>query len=315
VINVLVVRAVAWWALRDSGGPPPRVDLAGVQRIWRFSAGLAVTAVIAVVFLQSDKVILGKIVPLADLGRYTLAWIAARSLYVLTAPTFSAIYPQMSSLHAAGDLQEITQLYRLGTRLLTAVLFPAAVFLAMFSTTIFTFWTGDAQLAKSLTLVVAWLLLGTALNSAMHFPYALQLAFGKSSLPMAINITLLMVFMPLLVLLSLRFGIVGAAAAWAILNVLYLFLGTWLTHRHMLQGIGLNWLCGDVGVPLLVSLGIVGGGGIALRFLDLAPSAAAAIGIVFAGLAFVATFLLTPGLADFAWRTFGPRPQFLGAKA
>jgi O-antigen/teichoic acid export membrane protein len=315
VINVLVVRAVAWWVLRAPGGPPPRFDLAGVQRIWRFSAGLAVTAVIAVVFLQSDKVVLSKVVPLTDLGRYTLAWIAARSLYALTAPTFGAIYPQISSLHAAGRLEEIVELYRFGTRLLMAVLFPAAVFLAMFSTEIFTFWTGDAELAKSLTFVVAFLVLGTALNSAMHFPYALQLAFGKSSLPMMINITLLIIFTPLLVLLSLQFGIVGAAATWGILNVLYLFFGTWLTHRHMLRGIGLRWLGGDVGIPLLVSLVIVGGGSVALRTLDLPPSATAAIGIALAGLAFIATFLLTPGLADFAWRTFGPRPQFLGTKA
>ncbi len=54
---------------------------------------------------------------------------------------------------------------------------------------------------------------------------------------MVINTTLLIIFVPLLTMLSLRFGIVGAAAAWAILNLLYLFLGTWLTHKKLLPGL------------------------------------------------------------------------------
>lgn len=315
VINILVVKTAAWRALGKPGERRPRFDLRGVQRIWRFSTGVAVTAILGAIFVQSDKVVLSKIVPLADLGRYTLASIAARSLYVLAAPTFSAIYPQMSSLHAAGRLHEIAMLYRLGTRLLMAALFPAAVLVAVLSTEIFTFWTGDAELAKSLSIVMGLLLLGTALNGAMHFPYALQLAFGESNLPMVINATLLVIFAPLLVLLSLKFGIVGAAAAWAILNLLYLLLGTWLTHRKLLPGIGLRWLGGDVGVPLLASLIIVGGGGLALQPLKLPDPAAIAIGLALASLAFLAIFLLTPGMAEFARRTFAFRASFLGAKA
>lgn len=315
LIHILLVQAVAWRVLQREGGPRPRFDMAGLQRIWRFSAGLAVTAILGAIFVQSDKVVLSKIVSLSDLGRYTLAGIAARSLYVLTAPAFSAVYPQMASMLAAGRIDEIAKLYRFGTRLLMAVLFPAAVFLAVFSTMIFTLWTGDPGLAQSLYPVVGLLLFGTALNSAMHFPYALQLAFGQSSLPMMINMILLAIFVPLLILLSLRLGIVGAAAAWAILNTLYLFLGTWLTHRRLLPGVGFHWLGGDVGFPLLASLIIVGGGGMALRSMDLPAPAAAAIGLLLAGLAFLAIFLSTSGMREFARGMFAARAPLLDVKA
>lgn len=314
LINILVVRWIAWRVVQAGDQQEPRFDLGGLQRIWRFSAGVAVTAILGAIFVQSDKVVLSKIVSLSDLGRYTLASIAARSLYVVAAPVFSAVYPQMSSLHAAGQLDAISELYRSGTRLLMAALFPAAAFVAVFSTSILTFWTGDADLAKSLSLVMTFLLFGTALNSAMHFPYALQLAFGKSSLSMGINITLLVIFAPLLIVLSLRFGIVGAAAAWAVLNTLYLFLGSWLTHRTLLPGIGFRWLGGDVGVPFLVSLVIVGAGGLASQLLNLPDIATLAIGLILAAFAFLATMLLSPGLAAFAQRTFAAQPS-LGAKA
>ncbi|MFC4594662.1 oligosaccharide flippase family protein [Sphingobium tyrosinilyticum] len=315
MINILLVKAIAWRVLEGGGTRRPRFDMTGVHRIWRFSAGLAVTAILGAMFVQSDKVVLSKIVPLSDLGRYTLASIVARSLYVLTAPAFSAAYPQMVSMHAGGRIEEIAQLYRLGTRLLMAVLFPAAIFLAVFSTMIFTLWTGNPELAKGLYAIVGLLLLGTALNSAMHFPYALQLAFGQSSLPMIINIILMAVFAPLLILLSLRLGILGAAAAWAILNTLYLFLGTWLTHRRLLPGIGMRWLGSDVGFPLFASLVIVGGGGLGLQSVGLPAPAAAAIGLLLAGLTFLTIFLSTSGMAEFARSMFVLRAPPLSAKA
>jgi O-antigen/teichoic acid export membrane protein len=149
----------------------------------------------------------------------------------------------------------------------------------------------------------------------MHFPYALQLAFGNSRLPLVINSTLLVIFVPLLIVLSVKFGIVGAAAAWAILNLLYLFLGTWLTHQELLPGIGWRWLGGDVGVPLFASLILVGGGCLAVRTLDLPAPAAMLIGLALAGLAFFAIFALTPGMGEFARRTFEFRPPLPDAKA
>ena len=193
--------------------------------------------------------------------------------------------------------------------------FAAAIFVTVHSTVIFSGWTGDPKLAKSLSVVVGLLLFGTALNSAMQFPYALQLSSGRSHLPMIINIALLVVFVPLLILLSLRFGVVGAAAAWAILNTLYLFLGIWVTHRTLLPGVGLRWLSADVGAPLLAGLVIVGGGGATLRSTVLPAPVTAAVGLIFAGVAFVAVVSLTPGMAEFARRMFAFRRPLFEARA
>jgi len=315
LLNVAVVRAAAWRAIRmEEGASAPRFDATGLRRIWRFSAAIAVTAILGTLFVQGDKVILSKIVSLGDLGRYTLAGIAARSLYVLVAPVFGVIYPQMAALHAAGDTDEIERLYRSGTRLMMAAIFPVAFFIGVFSTDIFTLWTGDVQLAERIGTVVRLLLFGTALNGAMHFPYALQLAYGKSNLAMAINLTLVIIFAPLLVLLSVRHGITGAAAAWAILNFLYLVLGTWLTHRTMLRGLGTRWILADVGIPFLIGLVLVGGGGVATQHLHLELPARMFFGVLLTGVAFLAVYPLSPGLAGFASRLFTPQSTLLSQR-
>jgi O-antigen/teichoic acid export membrane protein len=303
LINLVVIRAAAWQALRDPDDPrTPRFDRAGLKRIWRFSANMGITALLGTIILQSDKIILGKFVSLSELGRYTLAGMGMRSLQIFVAPVFSAVYPKMTALHAAGRVVEIRALYKSGTRLLMAALFPLAAFVAVFSTDIFTLWTGDPQLAGGINVVVALLLLGMALNAAMHFPYALQLAYGEANLPVRINLILMALFAPLVVVLTFRYGIVGAAAAWAIFNILYLLLGTWMTHRILLIGEGLSWVVADVGLPFVLAIGVAGVGGYTIRALDSEVYSRLLLGGALAGAAFVLIVAISPELRRGAQR-------------
>jgi hypothetical protein len=90
----------------------------------------------------------------------------------------------------------------------------------------------------------------------MYFSYALQLAHGITRLPLTINIVLVAIAAPLMTLLAWRYGLKGGAGAVLLLYVLYLFIGTWLTHRVLLRPIGMIWLCRDVGTPLIVSTSV-----------------------------------------------------------
>ena len=153
-------------------------------------------AISAIVLMQLDKVILSKILSLEDFGRYTLAVVVANGLYILLTPTFNVIYPRLTTLFSAGDMNKLIDFYRSGTRLFLAVLFPIATAAAVFSNEILTLWTGDPALATSAAPIVSLLLIGTALNGVMHFPYALQLAFGMAQLPLKINAILISAMIP-----------------------------------------------------------------------------------------------------------------------
>jgi O-antigen/teichoic acid export membrane protein len=82
----------------------------------------------------------------------------------------------------------------------------------------------------------------------------LQLAYGMTRLPLIINSILMVLVIPLIVIFSKMYGAMGGAMAWACLNILYFFLGTNLTHRHLLKNKGLRWIVNDVGIPVLVVL-------------------------------------------------------------
>lgn len=260
-VGLVYAIAMRWGAWRIIGRMTEmRFDVDKLKNIWRFSAGMSGVALSGIVFTQLDKVILSKMLGLEEFGHYMLATVVVGGLSVLIAPMFNVIYPRFSALVASGDIEKLTDLYRVGTRLFAAVLFPIAMFLAVFAEDLVRIWTGNPAIASSVAPVISLLAIGSALHGVMFFPYALQLAYGMTRLPLVINAILMIVMVPLIIFLARTYGALGGAMSWLILHLLYMMLGTWLTHRRLLKGVGAQWLFHDVGIPLALSIlvGLVG---------------------------------------------------------
>jgi len=296
-VALLCVAAMRWAAWRVIGRAGiGKFDVNGLKRIWRFSAGMSGVAISGIILMQLDKVLLSRMLSLEDFGRYALAGLVASGLYVLLTPVFNAIYPRMSALVATGDAEKLIDFYETGTRLCLALLFPMAVTVAIFSKDLLYLWTGNEHLAISSAPIVSLFVIGTALNGVMHFPYALQLAYGAPRLPFTINIGLILVMVPMIIILAKSYGAVGGAAAWALLNSLYLFVGTWLTHRSLLKGIGAKWLLGDVALPLGMTLLVAGVGGELIQGRGYPSYVNVLIGVGWVCTTFVLTVLVSPRL-------------------
>jgi len=267
---VLAARAASW---RILGRERVRYDREQFSRIWRFSAGVSGITVAGIVLSQIDKLVLSKMLGLSEYGQYMLAVAIAGTLYLFSAPFFNALYPRFSVLVHSGDTVRLADTYRLSTRLLGAILFPVAMLFSVFSQDLVQAWTGDPALAQSVGSLLPLLAIGTALHCVMHVPYALQLAHGMTRLPLTISALLLIAIVPLTILLASAHGAYGGALAWLALHALYLVLGAWMTHRHLLKGLGPKWLALDVGVPfglsavvgLLAHLSIAGNFGVYVR--------------------------------------------------
>ena len=230
-----------------------RFDVDELKRIWRFSVGMSGIALSATVLTQLDKVILSKMLGLEEFGHYVLATVVVSGLYVLILPMFNAIFPRLTTLVVAGDTGKLTDLYRLGTRMLATVLFPIAMVLVVFAEDLIRIWVGNPDIASSVAPLISLLAIGSALHGVMFFPYALQLAYGMTRLPLMINALLMIVLIPLIIFFALTYGALGGAIAWLLFHALYMLLGTWLTHRHLLKGLGMIWLTQDVGIPFVLS--------------------------------------------------------------
>jgi O-antigen/teichoic acid export membrane protein len=252
LLHAVIMRMAAW---RVIGRPAAGFDLDSVTRVWRFAAGMSGIGVTSLLLTQLDKVILSRMLSLRDFGYYSLAWTVSAGLYLLVTPFFNALFPRFTALVSHSEEEKLVALYRRSTEIFCALFLPMSMLAVVFARELLWVWTRNAELSSRAAPIVAIVILGTTLNGVMHLPYALQLAYGAVRLPLFIAASLCVLLVPLIFGLTSNYGAIGGASAWFVLNFLYLFYGTWLTHRSILKGLAFPWLLNDVGVPLLISVG------------------------------------------------------------
>lgn len=257
-LNFLVMRGFFWSQIGVRRAEAKR-DFGILRRHWRFSLGMSVISASGLVITHLDKVVLSRLLALESFAHYSIAATVSRGLYAFITPVFSAYLPRLSLLVARVDPEAIARCYHTATQVMAVLVLPLAAVLAVYPVAILSLWLRDAQLATEVAPLVSLLVVGTSLNALMNVPFALQLAHGNTRIGLSINLALVALLVPSLIVITLHFGAVGAAAMWAAANAIYLLVGLPVTHRVLLKGGGLlRWFSGDVVPALLASLIVVG---------------------------------------------------------
>jgi len=262
--------ALALWHSLPKGKRTAHFDKQLLHSIWRFAAGMTAISVITIFLVQLDKILLSTLLPLKMFGYYTLASVAAAALYQFVGPIFTALFPKFSQLVALNDNKGLTALYHRACQLMSVVILPAALVLAMFSYEVMLLWTGDPITAENTHWLVSLLVIGNALNGLMNLPYGLQLAYGWTKLAFYTNVVAVLLLVPMLIVMVHYYGAIGAAIVWVTLNTGYVLISFQIMHSRLLKGEQWHWYREDVGLPLTAALATAGLG----RWLlpaDMAP--------------------------------------------
>jgi len=206
---------------------------------------------------QIDKVILSRILPLDAFGYYALASLVAGGLFRIMNPVFVAFFPRLTQMRAANDEEGLKAAYHAGSQLATVMLIPTAAVVALFSKEILLLWTRNPVTAERTYLLVALLITGMAFNGINYIPYALQLAHGWIRLPLYANIAGCVTLVPLLVVLALRYGAIGAAVTSMLFSLATLTIVISIMHRRILRGEQTRFYIQDVAKPMLSALVVV----------------------------------------------------------
>jgi O-antigen/teichoic acid export membrane protein len=113
---------------------------------------------------------------------------------------------------------------------------PAATVLASFSYQVLLVWTGDANIAAKASLVMSLLVVSSACNTMVNIPYAVPLAYGWTSYGILLNVVSIIILIPVLILLTNLYGMIGGAIVWATLNLGYVLIGIRIMHWKILKG-------------------------------------------------------------------------------
>ena len=266
LLQVISLRTVLNRAVSSAGSGRFRPDV--LRQMWRFAAGLTAASLVAMVLTQVDKVLLSRMLPLADFGIYTFATAVAAVLYRLIAPVFTSYYPRLTRLVAAGSVQETIRTYHQASQVIAVMVLPAAVAGAFFSSEILILWTSGRELNAEAAVVLSLLLIGNLFHGLAHIPYALQIAHGWTRLSLYINCIGLVLAGPALYWGVTRYGASGAAGCWCGISFLLTLLGVCGMHFRLLPEERNRWFLQDVLAPFTAAVLVTGCGRLLLNEID-----------------------------------------------
>lgn len=259
IVSILAIATLAAVAYQHLPSPetPPSFSRDAVKEVWQFARGMMVITFLSLLLMQTDKVLLSRLLPLESFGYYTLAASVSGVLYLLVAPIAQSFSPRFTELVAHGETAVLTRMYHQAAQLVAVLVVPAALVLIFFGEMLLVVWTGNASLAHEAAPLVALLAIGWMFNALMNPPYMLQIAYGWTSFAVWMNVVAVMLLVPAIFFITPRYGAVGAASVWAVLNASYVLIAAHFMHRRLLTKEKWRWYLHDILFPFIGAAGIV----------------------------------------------------------
>lgn len=230
----------------------PRIDGDAIRKVWRFSVSMNAIAVLAVLIVQMDRLFISKMLPLQDLGFYNLAYTLAAGISLIIAAVSSAVLPSLAESHGRGGSDLVARFLNADRALLFLVGGATFALIAQ-GELLLTLWVSAAAAAASYP-ALAVLALGFWFSALNANSYNVAVASGRPGRFLQLNLWLILPYMALLYGLITRFGIVGAAGAWVVLNLVYSVVLIPFVHREILRDSATNWLA-----SIVLPFAVIGG--------------------------------------------------------
>lgn len=216
-----------------------------ITPLLKFALTIAFTSSVWVFVTQTDKLILSGILPLVEYGYFTLAVLVASAIMIISGPVSNAIMPRMANLHAQAKREEMLQVYRNGTQIVSVLAGTASLVIAFYPKQLLFAWTGDLLLAEAVAPILRLYALGNALLAVGAFPYYLQYALGNLRFHLIGNIIMVVLLIPSIIWAATHFGGVGAGYAWFGMNLFYFIVWVAYVHHNLAPELHTKWLFKD----------------------------------------------------------------------
>lgn len=204
-----------------------------LRAIRGYAAGMLGMSVIAALNTQIDKLVVSNFAPLREFSSYTLASTLAQVPIILTLPIGSALLPRLTeALQDSRRHSEILILYRSASYFIACVGSISSLSLFLFIEELFAIWLPGVPISSVTIMAGRILAIGSLLMTLQLAPYQLSLANGHQKTNLRLGAAMLLTTIPLQILLTYKFGVLGAAIPWLFLNFIgFVYLGNVLNKK------------------------------------------------------------------------------------
>lgn len=252
-VGVGLLEVVTYRTLIHRGLPArpqvSRFSLALFRELAPLAGAMALLGAIWVLATQFDKLVLSRLLSLAEYGYYSIAVMAAGGVLMLIPPLNQVLQPRMTILAMQGNEEKLSHLYRVTTQLLAATFAAVGATIALLPVQLLYAWSGNHALAVSASSILGVYAPAYSCVALLSLPFLLQFAHGKLRLHVWGNVLLLAFLLPALVLSAEKWGAVGTGATLCVVYATFLLLWVPMIHHRFLPGRAFRWLLLDVGPP------------------------------------------------------------------
>lgn len=230
-----------------------RFSLSALAGIRTYAAGVLAQAAVGLLLFQSDRLVLARLVSLRELGEYVIAAAVAGAAAFLSGPVGSAYQPRLTEIAIRGDLAGLSHTFHQATKILVLLVAAFAAMCMLFGDRLLQLWLGDPALASRTAPYLALLALGHLFGTVTGLSNLLHLAHGRTRALLFVYGAMLALFVPSLFVMVERYGAIGAAASWALINLAGMAASVQLSLRRYLPGETARFWFGDV-VPTMAAV-------------------------------------------------------------
>lgn len=231
----------------------PRPSLARFPDIFAFSGWLTLTSVVTTLSMETDKIIVGRLLGIADAGLYFMTQrVGVLPTRELISPLQRILFPSFSEL--AGDLNRLRRGVRESINILASLSLPAGFGFALVANDFVPLALGDQWIVIVPLLVILVPYLGLRATLSMTLPCVM--ALGRTRLLFRISLVYALVHVPAFIVGTALFGLTGAIWSIVLAGVFYTYLNVWLL-RHTL-GISLGEITIQLRRPFVAAVLMVG---------------------------------------------------------
>jgi O-antigen/teichoic acid export membrane protein len=204
------------------------IDRRLIKPLLKFGAGLAFSAVAAVLLANLEKLLVGRFISVESLAFYTVAFTLANMATMFSFAMLQSLVPAFSQLLAPEKRHQFDDLFARSLKLGIILLLPSLMVLFVIAKPFFTIWAGP-DFGRESTGPFYVLLIGLLFNMLAYIPYGSIVAFGRTDLVAKTHWSELVPYAILAAVLINYFGIIGAAVAWSVRLIFDSLIFLWLS--------------------------------------------------------------------------------------
>lgn len=255
---------------------PPTATGTLWREFWGFSAARGVAAALEIMQSWVDVLLVAALRSPAEAGVYAIVSRSATSGLLVESAARVAVGPRISALLAHDDIDGASALQRRATSAMVLVAWPFYIVLAVFGPVVLSVFGEDFASGATALIVLCGAMMVLIAGGMVH---SVLLLGGRSHWQMGNRAVGLVVLVSGNLILTPRFGIVGAASVWAATILIDTMLATVEVNRGL--GVPIRWRAQLL--PAALALLVFGGLGLAFRARFGADASALAGYVVVAG--------------------------------